>query len=859
MTEPLMLIPFPKQINKLEENNAYILSSECILTHFNISKPKLLINDINKFLRSNTSIKLKEGEIKDSDRYYLEQKSEWDILDINNEEAYNIEIKNNKICIYGKFEKGLFYGVQTIIQLMKNALLSNKKLIKAPINERSELYLPEIEIKDVPDLKIRGVSLDISRGQIFTVKSAKRFLKILSHYKLNFCCFYIEDVFSHPKHPKIGKKRGRLTINQIKQIDKFAREHYVELVPIFECLGHADNILMHEEYMHLGEFPGAHCFDLSNPEIYSFIEDYISELSKSFSTEYFHIGCDEPYDLGKGRSKEYCKKQGVNNIMIEFCEKIIDITKRNNNQNVIIYHDLLNINDDIILKLNKNIILMYWNYDPKGKYTEIKKLLNAGFRIILSPSMLNWQRHFPDNKNASENIINLANEAYNYRDYGCLGLITSTWGDQRYYTFRENEIFGSILTGAITWTTPNFNYNEFKNQYGYLFYGINKKYLLKFNEMFTVLSSSVSLYYRVSVLLPPLFYTYLFKHPFPNKKFKSSLKNVKELALSANKCLEIYEVIKLKVNFEKQNFLYIQFGAELAKYLAEKTELSYDVSVSLLKSDINKGELKEIIISLEKFIVKTNNLKERYEKLWLNAAKRPCLDQILNLFDFLIKCYEEKIEQLKLNITFQDPFIESEWIWMNEQDNSDNPCYFRKIIEIIEPISDAVIQCIAGNYMKIYLNNEYLGEVYSRFSLSPLPIYLRVKSFDITKKLKEGENILAIEAHNYEGGKGAFNIYGQNRLKYNRIQQITSDHWWLCTNHIQETEEWRKLDYDDSNWDHVKSYGRPPNLNGDIYKPNLLNGEKSNTQDYFGVENWIKNFIEKKIFQSSFKLIKPFG
>ena len=859
LTEPLTFIPSPKEINKLEENNAYILNSECNIVPINLENPKILISDIQEFLDQISSIILKRDEIKDTDTLLLEEKTEWDLLDINNDEAYNLEIFNNQVCIYSKFEKGLFYGVQTFIQLIKNSFLSNKKLIESAIIERKSLYLPEIEIKDLPDLRIRGVSIDISRGQVFTVESAKRFLKILSNYKLNFCCLYIEDMFSHSKHPKIGRKRGAFKIKEIKEINQYSVDRHIELVPIFECLGHVDNILMHSKYENLGEFPGAHCFDISNSDIYPLIEDYISKISKSFSTDYFHVGCDEPYDIGAGRSKEYIEKLGIKKSIQDFTDKIYNMVKKNNKRHVIMYHDILKLDDDLINVINKDIILMYWNYKPKEKYSKIKNLLNSGYRIIVSPSMLNWQRNFPDNNNASKNIISLAEEAYKFKDQGCLGLITSAWGDQRYYSFRENEIFGSILTGAVTWSTLNFDYNNFKSQYGFLFFGLNKKSLLKFNQMFTLLSSSPSLYYRVSLLIPPLFYTYLFRHPFPFRKFKTSFKNFSKLKTIANQCLVFHDELKSKIIFEKQNFEYIHYGIELAEYLADKIELSDNVSKLLLKSDLSEDKIDQINTSLKEIIIKTNYLKTRFRNLWLNAAKLPCLFQILKLFDFLNKTYNEKIEQIKNDIKFKDPFLESEWIWINDHDDSTRPCYFRKTIEILEPVKKAILQCIAGNYMKVYLNNEYLGDVYSRFSLSALPIYSRVKIFDITKKLNEGENILAIEAWNFEGGKGAINIYGQNQLKYNLIQQIISDHWWVCSKKLQETDDWKKIDFDDNDWEEVKSYGRPPNLNGDIYAPNLLEGEISETQDYFGIENWFNTITKKKHVGYGIKLIKPFG
>ena len=859
-SEPLILIPKPKTITIPETKNAYTLSSDCEISFVNTSNRALFIDDINEFLTDNLNINVKKEASSYLDQRKTDDKSKWDLLEVNNEEAYNLTINNNKISIYSLSDKGLFYGCQTLLQIMKNSFLNNKILLESSKEERTKLLLPEINIKDVPDLKIRGVADDISRGQVFTVESAKRYIKILSHYKMNFYCVYIEDMFAHSKHPKIGKDRGALTIEEIKEIDKYAKERFIELVPIFECLGHVENIMYHKEYEHLGEFPGSQCLDVSNPEIFPFLEDYISELSKCFSTKYFHIGCDESFDMGKIRSKEHVKKHGKSKVLADFYEKIYQMVRKYDNHHVIMYDDVVRNDNELLKLINKDLILMYWNYKPQKQYKEVVKFLNAGHKVIVSPSMLSWLRNFPDNKNSSKNTINLTKEAYNNRNNGCLGVITCSWGDQRYYSFRENEIFNPILTAAISWTFESFDYDDFKSEFGFLFYGIEKESLKKFNEMFTLLSSSASLYYRVNIRLPPFFFTYLFKHPFPAKKYEPSFKNYRELGTLASKCLMLYDEIKPKVLYESDNFEYIEYGAELAKFLCIKTDLSLKISKAL-ENPILDEELMEVLISEIKDIKdKLTDLRVNYEKLWLRAAKRPCLDSVIELFDLLLKSYTEKIIQIREGIRHVNPFLESEWIWTDESPAPDHPVYFRKVIDVNQPVRKVVIQGMACEHMKISLNEEMIGEVKSRFSLSPLPINLRVKIFDVSEKLKEGKNILAIEAYDYEGFKGAINLYGQCILKDGSVQEILSDSSWVCNcDKIFETNDWLKLEYDDSNWSPVLSHGPPPNLNGDINKPNLLKGERSVTQDYFGIVNDMGNFIPKKLVPRAVKLLKPYG
>ncbi len=858
LNEIPILIPEPKEVSKTENNNAYILTNECTIRFISINNSNILLDDLNDFLGTVSTIKLNQVVADNSDVEFLNSKNERDLLDKNNEESYNLEIDNNQILIYSPHVKGLFYGIQTLIQLTKNAFLTSTLSPK-----KEDLFLPEISIRDAPDFMIRGVAQDLSRGQIFTVENAKRYLKILSHYKMNFYCAYLEDVFAHPKHPKIGKERGSLTSDEIKEIDAFAKSRYIEFVPIFECLGHVDNILQHEEYEDLGEFPGAHSLNISNPKIYDFLNDYISEISRTFSTKYFHIGCDESFDIGRYRSKRFIKEHGKSKVLVNFYEKIYQIAKENGNDYVIMYDDIIRKDENILKNLNKDLILMYWDYAPKKSFPYLKKLLNAGYKVIASPSMLNWQRNFPDNKNASKNIINFIKAAYQSKDNGCLGVLTSTWGDMRYYSFRENEIFGAILNGALAWTTLNFDYNKFKANYGVLFYGIEKGSSNKFNEMFTLLSKSASVYYRVSVLLPPLFFTYFFKHPFPTKIFKPPFESYERLGDLANKCLEIYNELKSKVIFEIDNFEYIEFGAELAKYLREKIDISQKVSDTLNKSEVSDTEIQEITSDLRYIKEKMKYLKNKFEELWLRAAKHPCLNSISKLFDFLIKEYDKKISQVNNRIYYEDPYITSEWIWTADKSNAIEACYFRKTININRPIKKAIIQGIANNYMKIYINNEYIGQVLSRYSMSILPIVLRVKTFDITSYLKEGKNVIAIEAYNYDNYKGAINIYGQILLEKDTTSELITDNTWICcTLKKFDSNDWQKLDLKEDEWKQAKSYGRPPNLNGDIFKPNLLIGDISDTQDYFGIEGYMSNFTEEydeKKLEKMINIFNPYG
>jgi hypothetical protein len=367
--------------------------------------------------------------------------------------------------------------------------------------------------------------------------------------------------------------------------------------------------------------------------------------------------------------------------------------------------------------------------------------------------------------------------------------------------------------------------------------------------------------YRFVILLPHLFYTDLFKHPFPSLNFKPANNDYKKIKKLAQKCLKLWNELKEFVSFELENFEYIEFGAQLAETLGEKINLSVRVSKKLQEQQLRTKEKEFIIKELKEFRDRFETLKERYKVLWLRAAKLPCLAENLKLFDQVIKAYDRKITQINHDILFKDPFLPSEWIWVHEKSCPKKPRYFRKEIEIKKPFNKVIIQGTICNQMKIYVNTKEIGEVLGRLSLSRLPILLRVKKFDITNEMKIGKNIIAVKATNYDGYKGAINIFGQIQYDDGEIQEFISDSTWKCCDEDpQYTDLWKSVEFQSQDWKKAKSYGKPPNLNGELIKPNLLKGEISLTQDYFGAQGYLYNglsiFMNKYIVKM-FKFLIP--
>ncbi len=846
----LILIPKPKIISIPTQQFKYSLNLNTTACSKNVEDPLKLLNLLNRFLEKHTRIKISYNNQNQNihDFYFKDD-------DILNEsfEAYLLEISNGTLIITSKHEKGLFYGLQTLIQLIKNYIILEADRSTQTLILHERVLLPEIEIIDAPDLSIRGISQDISRGQVFTVENAKRFIDIISHYKLNFYCLYIEDMYAHPNHVNIGKNRGALTSEEIKEIDAYAKERFITLCPIFETFSHVDNILSHKKYRNLGEFPGAHCFNLIDNRVFKFIEDFVNYLSNSFSSSYFHIGCDESFDFGRFKSMDYVKKVGKSQAYLELYEKLIEIALNAGNTQVMMYDDIV-VNDEYVLKqFRKDVILMHWDYSPKTYYPKVEKLLNAGYKVVLSPSMLNVQRNFPDLKNSDKNICNISKLAYEKKNNNCLGVICASWGNFRYYSLRENEIYGSILTASLSWNFKGHNRDNFRKYFGFLFYGILEKNLYRFCTAFDILGDIPSMFNKFSILSFPFFYVYFFKHPFARQDYIPSFKYFNELKRRSLNCKSEFNRLEKDILFEKEHFKNLIFAAELGKLLSEKIKVSYTVANVLKKHRLNEELKKRILNLLHHEKMHLLECRGEYQKFWLSSAKRPCLDIVLKLFDFIIQCYDEKASQIKDNIKFLDPYLPSHWIWINEKKSGKSGRYFQKDFTLTQNVKKAIVQVMACNYLRLRVNGSYVGDVSSRFSLSIIPISNRVKVFDITDKLKRGNNNIDVQVFNFEGYKGAINLFAQILLEDNSILEIASDKSWRgyikATRYKSRTNNRQS---DPAIWKKIKSYGFPPALNGDIFKPNLLKGEISYTQDYFGIQGFLYSALNIQVHKSRY-------
>src|SRR5215468_5662643 len=150
------------------------------------------------------------------------------------QQGYLLHADKTRIVVAGLNGQGLFYGVQTLRQLLhkKGAALESSAL----------------SIRDWPSMQWRGVHDDISRGPIPTIEYTKKQIRTLAAYKVNMLALYMEHVFDFKSQPLMAPKDAALTADQIREIVEYAKRYYITILPEQQAFGHLHHALKYEIY-----------------------------------------------------------------------------------------------------------------------------------------------------------------------------------------------------------------------------------------------------------------------------------------------------------------------------------------------------------------------------------------------------------------------------------------------------------------------------------------------------------------------------------------------------------------------------------------------------------------------------------
>lgn len=334
--QDINIIPLPK---KVEKGIGYFVLNPQTPICYNVKELIYLADESSNAVKSLVNLELLPKELKENRPLKRAVNLLLDNAASTGREGYRLSVSANAITVKASTRQGLFYGVQSLLQLI-------------PLN--GDLKIPCVEIEDEPRFPWRGFMFDVSR-HFFTIDELKVLINQMAMYKFNIFHLHLTDdqgwrieIKSLPKLTEVGAWRvkrtgvwkdreparadeetnygGFYTQEQIKELIKYAAERNIRIMPEIDIPGHSLSAIASYPYLsctrqqyHIpvnhsfyGKESNALC--AGRDSTFEFLEKIFSEVASLFPFEYIHIGGDECYRGFWDKCTDCQKRMQENNL-----------------------------------------------------------------------------------------------------------------------------------------------------------------------------------------------------------------------------------------------------------------------------------------------------------------------------------------------------------------------------------------------------------------------------------------------------------------------------------------------------------------------------------------------------------------
>lgn len=354
------------------------------------------------------------------------------------EEEYTLSITPQQIVVTASTPNGIFYGVQSICQLLPPQVYGEKKVSSA------KWVVPCCEIRDAPRFSYRGLMLDC--GRYFMPKeTVMKFIDVMAMHKQNMFHWHLTEdqgwrieIKKYPRLTEIGSMRkettgyskdggdgkphgGFYTQEEVKEVVEYARKRCVTVIPEIELPGHSSAAI--------AAYPELSCFPDRKYEVatswgvkkdvfcptattFRFLEDVFTELFDLFPSPYYHIGGDEcPRDIWKESDdvqnlKKILGVEGEDQIQIFFVQRMSKFLKEKGGKSVIGWDEIQDGG-----AVQGTIVMSYRGHAPAMRASR------QGLRTILTPNRWNYLDYYqedPEKEEKSQGLFLPLEKVYNY-------------------------------------------------------------------------------------------------------------------------------------------------------------------------------------------------------------------------------------------------------------------------------------------------------------------------------------------------------------------------------------------------------------------------------------------------------------
>ncbi|HEV2762443.1 MAG TPA: beta-N-acetylhexosaminidase [Pyrinomonadaceae bacterium] len=548
------------------------------------------------------------------------------------EEGYLLSVSADEIVVAGPTPAARFYGVQTLKQLVRG--------------EGETAYVEGVRVADWPSMRWRAVSDDISRGPVPTVEYVKRQLRTFAFYKLNMHSFYMEHAFASRAHPLIAPEGGSLTPEEIRELVSYARRLHIELVPEQQTFGHLHKALKLEKYNELAEVPYGDVLSPQAEGSYKLVADWYKELDQLFPGKFFHIGADETFELGEGRSREQVKAKGVGFVYFEHLRRVrevLDPYKRR----LMFWGDIALNHPELITSVPTDMIVMNWDYTPRPSFeSRIKPFKDAGLQQFVCPGVQGWNQVFPNLDAATINITNFVRDG---QAAGALGVMNTQWDDDGETLF-EMGWYGIVLGASAAWQDAPLDLKTFERDFDWSFFRREGDDLTRATRALGSVNTLLGLGWQSS---NALFWRGPFSSQFIEERVRPLSEKTREMRLAVEAAEETILRASAGVRRNRQTLDAMRFAARRFDHMGRRMQTLEQFSRDYWDAYLNLGDRQRvrrlrrygggaIYNATREMAEELSELREAYRRQWLSENRPYWLDSVLARYDLAVQTWLAK-------------------------------------------------------------------------------------------------------------------------------------------------------------------------------------------------------------------------
>ncbi|MES1219904.1 MAG: glycoside hydrolase family 20 zincin-like fold domain-containing protein [Bacteroidota bacterium] len=482
------------------------------------------------------------GETTDTNRIALSQ------------QAYRLTLEKNTITIKANAAPGLFYGVQTLLQLLKK--------------QNENIVFPQGEITDWPDLNLRMIYWDDAHHLEY-LDVLKREIKQASYFKINAFALKLEGHFQY-EHAKPIVEPHALTAKEYQELTDYALAHYVQLVPYLDAPAHVSFILKHPEYAYLRSFPNSNYeMNVADPRADSLVLNMFDDLiNANKGVEYIVMSNDEAYYTGKSPLEKEAKTAagGNSRLLAQFITRISnELHKRG--RKVLFWGEYpLTLQDikDLPSHLINGVYDSAWAATFKSHgmrqtiytYTQGEEPLFPDYYPLAADNMLHKDKAVA--KGNVANILETIQQAITEKKADLMGVIVAGWADAGLHP--QTFWLGYATGAAVGWNNRNIRAEDLTKRFYNAFYGSGTVHI---NRVYELLSKQAQFFddsweWYDSDLRSPIFGNHAEVYKIPKPALDQTLQRLpvpdaKNLSITSSWTENNKERLRLTGNLLKDN------------------------------------------------------------------------------------------------------------------------------------------------------------------------------------------------------------------------------------------------------------------------------------------------------------------